>query len=61
MREPAVQIRCRKEDLHLVQPVVESACEIYASKAKVPMPEAYVDEKIFLPGPQQPGVHRSSW
>ena len=56
-----MQIRCRKEDLHLVQPVVESACEIYASKANVPMPEAYVDEKVFLPGPQQPGIHRSSW
>ncbi|XP_073396645.1 V-type proton ATPase subunit E-like isoform X2 [Physcomitrium patens] len=61
LKEPAALIRCRKEDLHLVETVIESACEIYASKANVALPKVAVDDKLFLPGPPQQGVHGSTW
>lgn len=40
-----------------MQAVVQSACEIYGSKANVAMPNVTVDEKVFLPGPPQAGVY----
>ncbi|KAG0614864.1 hypothetical protein M758_6G209800 [Ceratodon purpureus] len=61
LREPSVQIRCRKDDLHLVQAVIQSACEIYANKATVEVPKVIVDDKVFLPGPPQPGQYGSTW
>jgi hypothetical protein len=44
LREPGVHIRCREDDLHLVQAVIQSACEIYANKAKI----AYIFSKSHL-------------
>ncbi|CAL5433260.1 unnamed protein product [Camellia sinensis] len=48
LKEPAVLLRCRKEDLNHVEHVVHSAKEEYADKAKVHAPEIVVDS-IYLP------------
>lgn len=61
MREPAVKIRCRKEDLHLVYVVLESACEIYVNKVNVVVPNVIVDDKVFLPSSPQVGASGSTW
>jgi len=45
----------------MVQAVMQSACEIYASKANVTVPKVTVNEKVFLPGPPHPGVYGSTW
>jgi V-type H+-transporting ATPase subunit E len=49
LKEPAVLLRCRKEDLELVDSVLESASNEYADKANVYPPEIVVDRHIFLP------------
>ncbi|ONM28335.1 V-type proton ATPase subunit E3 [Zea mays] len=49
LKEPAVLLRCRKEDLQLVDLVLESARNEYADKAKVYPPEIVVDRQIYLP------------
>ena len=61
LREPAVQLRCRKQDLDAVQSVVDSAKETYAQKVGVDVPEVFVDDKHFLPGPPGSTNHGSSW
>lgn len=48
LKEPAVLLRCRKEDLNHVEHVVHSAKEEYADKAKVHAPEIVVDS-VYLP------------
>jgi len=60
LREPAVQLRCRKQDLDAVQSVVDSAKETYAQKVGVDVPEVFVDDKHFLPGPPGSTNHGSS-
>ncbi|CAN1300388.1 V-type proton ATPase subunit E [Linum perenne] len=35
LKEPAVLLRCRKEDAHLVESVVDAAAEEYSEKAKL--------------------------
>ena len=49
LKEPAVLLRCREHDLHLVDSVLESAKQDYAEKAKVHEPEILVDNDIYLP------------
>ncbi|CAN0841080.1 V-type proton ATPase subunit E [Linum grandiflorum] len=49
LKEPAVLLRCRKEDAHLVESVVEAAAEEYSEKANVHAPEILLDHHIHLP------------
>ncbi|WOL20500.1 V-type proton ATPase subunit E-like [Canna indica] len=49
LKEPSVLLRCREEDLQLVESVLGPAKEEYAQKAGVHSPEIVVDNKIFLP------------
>ncbi|KAF5730049.1 V-type proton ATPase subunit E [Tripterygium wilfordii] len=57
LKEPAVLLRCRKEDLHLVESVLDSAREDYAEKASVHSPEIFVDTNVYLP--PAPSHHNS--
>lgn len=49
LKEPSVLLRCRKEDLHLVEEVLDSAAQEYAEKANVHEPEIVVDKDVYLP------------
>nr|CAB3471658.1 unnamed protein product [Digitaria exilis] len=49
LKEPAVLLRCRKEDLELVDSVLELARNEYAEKANVYPPEIVVDRQVYLP------------
>ncbi|KAK9147328.1 hypothetical protein Scep_006085 [Stephania cephalantha] len=49
LKEPAVLLRCRKEDLELVESVLDAAKDEYAEKAGVHSPEIIVDSKVYLP------------
>ncbi|TVU22944.1 hypothetical protein EJB05_32665, partial [Eragrostis curvula] len=49
LKEPAVVLRCRKEDLELVDSVLESARNEYAERAHVYPPEIVVDRHVYLP------------
>uniref|UniRef100_A0A0D3EL72 V-type proton ATPase subunit E n=2 Tax=Oryza TaxID=4527 RepID=A0A0D3EL72_9ORYZ len=49
LKEPAVILRCRKEDRELVESVLESAKNEYADKANVYPPEIVVDRNVYLP------------
>ncbi|KAF8643638.1 hypothetical protein HU200_066694 [Digitaria exilis] len=49
LKEPAVLLRCRKEDLELVDSVLVSARNEYAQKANVYPPEIVVDRQVYLP------------
>uniref|UniRef100_A0A0D9UYF2 V-type proton ATPase subunit E n=1 Tax=Leersia perrieri TaxID=77586 RepID=A0A0D9UYF2_9ORYZ len=49
LKEPAVILRCRKEDRELVESVLESAKNAYADKANVYPPEILVDRNVYLP------------
>uniref|UniRef100_A0A453F5R9 V-type proton ATPase subunit E n=1 Tax=Aegilops tauschii subsp. strangulata TaxID=200361 RepID=A0A453F5R9_AEGTS len=49
LKEPAVLLRCRKEDHHNVESVMHSAKNEYASKADVHEPEILVDHTVYLP------------
>ena len=51
LKEPSVLLRCREEDLGLVESILEDAKEEYAGKANVHAPEVAVDTTIFLPPP----------
>nr|AJD81535.1 vacuolar H+-ATPase [Lobularia maritima] len=51
LKEPAVLLRCREDDLGLVETVLDDAKEEYAAKAKVHAPEVSVDTQVFLPPP----------
>ncbi|KAA3469883.1 V-type proton ATPase subunit E [Gossypium australe] len=51
LKEPGVLLRCRKEDLHLVESVLDSAKEEYASKVNVHPPEIIIDDVHLPPGP----------
>ncbi|PWA86568.1 vacuolar H+-ATPase subunit E isoform 3 [Artemisia annua] len=48
LKEPSVLLRCRKEDLHMVESVLDLAKEEYATKTNVHQPEIIVDN-IYLP------------
>ena len=51
LKEPSVLLRCREEDLGLVESILDDAKEEYAGKANVHAPEVAVDTTIFLPPP----------
>ncbi|XP_065858688.1 V-type proton ATPase subunit E-like [Euphorbia lathyris] len=58
LKEPAVLLRCRKDDLKLVESVLNSAKQVYADKAKVHAPEIIVDNNVYLPpAPTQHNAH----
>jgi len=49
LKEPSVLLRCRENDLELVDSVLDSAKHEYAEKANVHPPEIVVDNYVFLP------------
>uniref|UniRef100_A0A1D1XSA2 V-type proton ATPase subunit E n=1 Tax=Anthurium amnicola TaxID=1678845 RepID=A0A1D1XSA2_9ARAE len=49
LKEPSLLLRCRKEDLELVESVLHSAKHEYAEKANVHHPEVVIDNHTFLP------------
>ncbi|KAI9081725.1 hypothetical protein K1719_036328 [Acacia pycnantha] len=49
LKEPSVLLRCRKDDLHLVEDVLNSAAQEYAAKTNVHPPEIIVDKEVYLP------------
>ncbi|WOK97935.1 hypothetical protein Cni_G06643 [Canna indica] len=49
LKEPAVLLRCREEDVHVVESVLESAQEEYAAKENVHPPNVVVDTEVYLP------------
>ncbi|XP_075520034.1 V-type proton ATPase subunit E-like [Primulina tabacum] len=51
VKEPSVLMRCRKDDLQMVESVLDSAKEEYAQKAKVHPPEIIVDSVHLPPAP----------
>ncbi|RZC91271.1 hypothetical protein C5167_027334 [Papaver somniferum] len=62
LKEPAVLLRCRKADLNLVNKVLDSAKQEYASKAGVHEPEILVDNDVFLPpAPSHHNEHGLHW
>lgn len=62
LKEPAVILRCRKEDRELVESVLESAKNEYADKANIYPPEIMVDRNVYLPpAPSHYEAHGPSW
>ncbi|KAK4747901.1 hypothetical protein SAY87_014487 [Trapa incisa] len=49
LKEPAVLLRCRKDDVHLLKSVLDSAGEEYAQKANVHLPAIEIDQHVYLP------------
>nr|AHA83526.1 V-type proton ATPase subunit E [Hevea brasiliensis] len=49
LKEPSVLLRCRKDDLHLVESILDSAKQEYAEKVNVHAPEIIVDNRVYLP------------
>ncbi|KMZ70197.1 V-type proton ATPase subunit E [Zostera marina] len=49
LKEPAVLLRCRKEDLSQVESVLHSAKHEYAEKEHAHPPEIIVDTEVYLP------------
>jgi V-type H+-transporting ATPase subunit E len=62
LKEPAVLLRCREEDKHYVEEVLESAKNEYAEKANVAPPQIFVDENVYLPpAPEYQRSHGLFW
>ncbi|KAJ1416159.1 V-type ATPase subunit E [Sesbania bispinosa] len=60
LKEPSVLLRCREDDLHLVEDVLDSAAREYAEKANSHPPEIIVDNKVYLPpAPSHHNSHES--
>ncbi|XWS61741.1 hypothetical protein CRYUN_Cryun07bG0151800 [Craigia yunnanensis] len=57
LKEPAVLLRCRKNDVHLVESVLDSAKEEYASKVNVHPPEIFIDNVHLPPAPSHHNAH----
>ncbi|XWS49981.1 hypothetical protein CRYUN_Cryun12cG0049300 [Craigia yunnanensis] len=57
LKEPAVLLRCRKDDVHLVESVLDSAKEEYASKVNVHQPEIFIDSVHLPPAPSHHNAH----
>ncbi|KAF1873441.1 hypothetical protein Lal_00027479 [Lupinus albus] len=49
LKEPSVLLRCREDDLQLVESVLDLAVQEYAEKANVHSPEILVDKEVYLP------------
>ena len=62
LKESAVLLRCREDDLELVESVLHYAKNEYAEKANVHVPEVVVDNYIFLPPARNhQHAHGSFW
>lgn len=62
LKEPAVVLRCRKDDLDLVESVVIVAKKEYAEKSSANPPDIVIDKNTFLPPPLNPkNAHGSYW
>ena len=62
LKEPAVLLRCRKDDLRLVESILDSAKDEYAGKANVYPPEIIVDHQVYLPpAPSHHHAHGPFW
>ncbi|KAG8476511.1 hypothetical protein CXB51_033472 [Gossypium anomalum] len=57
LKEPAVLLRCRKDDVPLVESVLDSAKEEYASKVNVHPPEIFIDNVHLPPAPSHHNAH----
>ncbi|XP_077226784.1 V-type proton ATPase subunit E-like [Tasmannia lanceolata] len=58
LKEPAVLLRCRKEDHWLVESVLHLAAHEYAEKANVHHPDILLDNQVYLPpAPSHHNVH----
>ncbi|KAK3021884.1 hypothetical protein RJ639_047388 [Escallonia herrerae] len=57
LKEPAVLLRCRKDDLHLVNSALQSAKEEYAGKVNVHSPEIIVENIHLPPAPSHHDAH----
>ncbi|KAE8683887.1 V-type proton ATPase subunit E [Hibiscus syriacus] len=57
LKEPAVLLRCLKDDVHLVVSVLDSAKEEYASKVNVDPPEIFIDDVHLPPAPSHHNAH----
>ncbi|XP_057520953.1 V-type proton ATPase subunit E-like [Amaranthus tricolor] len=51
LKEPGVLLRCREDDVHLVEHAIHSAKEEYAEKANVHSPEIIIDSVHLPPAP----------
>ncbi|KAI3727698.1 hypothetical protein L6452_16316 [Arctium lappa] len=60
LKEPSVLLRCRKEDLHMVESVLDSAKEKYAGKEHVHTPEIVIDDVHLPPAPSHDDPHALS-
>lgn len=61
LKEPAVLLRCCKDDVHLVESVLDSAKEEYASKVNVDPPEIFIDNVHLPPAPSHHNAHGPFW
>nr|GLL27624.1 V-type proton ATPase subunit E-like [Ipomoea trifida] len=57
LKEPSVLLRCRKDDVHLVEHVLHSAKEEYAAKERVHPPEIIIDHIHLPPAPSHHNAH----
>ncbi|OMO58610.1 ATPase, V1/A1 complex, subunit E [Corchorus olitorius] len=57
LKEPAVLLRCRKEDVHLVESVLDTAKAEYAAKVHVHAPEIFIDHVHLPPAPHHHNAH----
>ncbi|XP_071730695.1 V-type proton ATPase subunit E-like [Rutidosis leptorrhynchoides] len=60
LKEPAVLLRCRKEDVHIVHSVLHAAKAEYADKTHVHEPEIIVDTIHLPPAPSHDDPHALS-
>ncbi len=61
LNESVVQLRCREEDLEIVQSAVQSARDTYARIQGVNPPQVSVDHNHFLPSGPKSEQNGSSW
>ncbi|RDX69740.1 V-type proton ATPase subunit E, partial [Mucuna pruriens] len=61
LKETSVLLRCRKDDVHLVEDVLDSAAQEYAEKANVDPPEILVDNIHLPPAPSHYNSHEPYW
>lgn len=61
LKEPSVLLRCREDDVPLVEDVLDAAKEEYAEKSQVHAPEVIVDQIYLPPAPSHHNAHGPSW
>ncbi|WMV57339.1 hypothetical protein MTR67_050724 [Solanum verrucosum] len=60
LKEPSVLLRCRKDDVNLVEDVLDAVKEEYAEKAMVHTPEIIIDHIHLPPAPSHHNAHGPS-